>query len=159
MATSHFVPAPGNFGENYVLACRELPATVVTASTTNTFPVPIPASQVSSFKELLYYKGGRLEVMGSQTPAFAGTTTARVVKRSSGGTITALSDSVTLTTGSGGGQFTKYIFPILTSATAANLTISPNDGDSLCVEVTAGAGTVTTQPLNVGAAIKLAVLR
>jgi hypothetical protein len=56
-------------------------------------------------------------------------------------------------------QFTKYIFPILTSATEANLTISPNDGDSLCIEVTAGAGTVTTQPANVGAAIKLAVLR
>jgi len=159
MATSHFVPAPGNFGENYVLACRELPATVVTASTTNRFPVPIPASQVSSFKELLYYKGGRLEVMGVATPSFAGTTTARVVKRSSAGTITALSDSVTLVTGVSGVQFTKYIFPILTSATESALTISPNDGDSLCVEVTAGAGTVTTQPANVGAAIKLAVLR
>lgn len=159
MPNSHFVPAPGNYGEIYVLASRELPATVITASTTNTFPIPISASPVAAFKALLFYKGGRLEVMGAGTPSFAGTTTARVIKRSSAGTVTALSESVTLTTGAGGVQFTKYIFPILTTATDAALTISPNDGDSLCVEVTAGAGAVTTQPTSVGVGIRLAVLR
>ena len=159
MPNSHFVPAPGNYGEVYVKASRELPATVITASATNTFPLPLSASPVSAFKSLLYYKGGRIEVMGSATPDFAGVTTARVVKRSTAGVVTALSESVTLTTGAGGAQFTKYIFPILPTATDAALTISPNDGDSLCVQVTAGAGTVTTQPANVGVGIRLAVLR
>lgn len=156
MPTTHFVPAPGNYGETYIAVGRTLPTAVIGASATVRHVMPVPASQITAFKELLFYKGGQLEVGGAAVSSFAGAVTARMVKRVTGGTIVPLSASVTITTGTT--AFDKWVFPVLTTATQADLTIRPNDGDSLCVEITA-TSTVTTQPADVVVCCKLAVLR
>ena len=156
MANSHFVPAPGNFGEQYLLSCRTLPTAVISASATVRHYMPLCASPVSGFPELLYFKGGQLQVGGSATSSFAGTVTARVVKRNSAGTVTPMSASVTLTTGiTLGGVAT---FTLSSSVTDADRTIRPNDGDTIAIEVTASS-TVATQPADVQAGVKLCVLK
>lgn len=157
MANSHFRPVAGNYGEEYIALTRTLPTAVITASNTVRHYMPIVASDVTlaNNTEMLYYKGGAL-VFGGTASSTAGTVTARVVKRNTGGTITPLSSNVTIASGTGAG--TVLAFPILTTATDADKTVRPNAGDTLLVEVTASS-TVTTQPGDVLAAVKCAVLR
>lgn len=159
MSVTHFVPAPGHYGETYLSACATLPTTVISAAGTARHYLPMPAAEVTlgNQKELLYYKGGAL-TFGGTASSTSGAVTARVVKRNSAGTITALSSTVTIPSGTGTGSI--LAFPILTTATDNDKTLRPNDGDTIAVEVTqAGGGSVSTQPANVTAAVKLAVLR
>lgn len=157
MANTDFRPAAGNFGEVYICSTRALPTTVIGASATVRHFLPIPAAEItaSNQTEMLYYKGGAL-VFGGTASSTAGTVTAKVVKRNSAGTITSLSSTVTIPSGTGTGAI--LAFPILTTVTDDQRTIRPNAGDTIAVEVTASS-TVTTQPGDVQAAVKLAVLR
>jgi hypothetical protein len=159
MAVTGFNPAPGNYGEEYIALTRTLPTAVITAANTVRHMMPITAAPVAlaNQTEMLYYKGGAL-VIGGTAPSFTQTTTARVVKRSVGGTITPLSAPVTIA--SGQAQFSVLVFPLLPTATDTDLTIRPQAGDTVLIEVTNGpSGTVTTQPGDVQAGLKFAVLR
>lgn len=159
MSLTHFVPAPGNYGETYIASCGNLPSTVISAGATVRHFLPIPASEItfSGRSEMLFYKGGAL-TFGGTASATTGAVTARVVKRNSAGTITPLSNTVTIPNGTGTGVI--LAFPVSTTASDRDKTILPNSGDTLAIEVTqAGGGSVSTQPANVSAAVKLAVLR
>jgi hypothetical protein len=157
MPNSHFNPKAGDFGEQHIAVSRTLPTAVITASNTVRHFMPITASELSlePYTDLYFYKGGAL-VFGGTASSTAGTVTARVVKRNAAGTIIPLSSTRTIPTGTGTGVV--LTFPILTTATDDIKTIRPSAGDSLAIEVTASAG-VTTQPADVQAAIKLAVVR
>lgn len=157
MATSDFRPAAGNFGEVYIASTITLPANPITASGTATHYLPVPAAEVTAANqtEMLYYKGGAL-TFGGTASSTAGTVTAQMFKRDSGGTFTAISNTVTIPSGTGAGAI--LAFPLLTTATDAHRTIRPNAGDTLVCRIVASS-TVSTQPTNVLAAAKLAVLR
>lgn len=157
MAATDFRPAAGNFGETYVLSSTTLPASPFTASNTATHYLPIPAAEVTAANqtEMLYYKGGALTFGGTASNT-AGTVTAQVFKRDSGGNFTALSNTVTIPSGTGAGSI--LAFPVLTTATDNARTLRPNAGDTLTVRIVCSS-TVSTQPTNVSAAVKLAVLR
>ncbi len=157
MAITDFRPVAGNFGEEYITSTRTLPATVLSASATIRHYMPLVAADVTlaNNTEILYYKGGAL-VFGGTASSTAGTVTARVVKRNSGGTITALSSTVTIPSGTTVGAI--LAFPVLTTATASTKTIRPNAGDTIAIEFTCSS-TVSTQPGDVQAAVKLCVLR
>lgn len=156
MLTS-FTPAAGNFGEEYITVSRTLPTAVISASATVRHMMPLVASEITTANqtELLYYKGGAL-TFGGTASSTAGTVTARIVKRNSAGTITPLSSTVTIPSGTTLGAV--LAFPVLATATDDQRTIRPNAGDTVLVEVTASS-TVSTQPGDVQAAVKLAVLR
>lgn len=159
MAHTDFRPKPGDFGEQHVAISRTLPTAVVTAAGTVRHYLPIVASEIalSSMTELLYYKGGAL-VFGGATASITLATTARIVKRLTDATIIPISGPVTIPGAVAAG--TVLAFPILNTATDNHRTIRPNDGDTLLVEITnAATGVVTTQPGDVQAAVKLAVLR
>lgn len=157
MANSHNLPYPGDFGEEQFAVTRTLPATIITAEATVRHFLPIVANEVSRHPAILYYKGGAW-TQGSATSDFTGATTARIVKRSSAGTITPLSATVSLTDGETAG--TVLVFPILSTATDIHKTIRPSSGDSLAIEVTnASGGTVTTQPGDVQVGVLLAKVR
>lgn len=159
MAMTAFSPAPGNFGEEYCYMTRTLPTAVITAANTVRHMMPIGAAEVTAANqtEMVYYKGGAL-VIGGTAPSFTQATTARVVKRSSGGTITPLSSTVTIANGQA--QFSVLPFPLLATATDNDRTVRPHAGDTVLIEVTnAATGTVSTQPGDVQAALKFAVLR
>ena len=157
MPNSDFRPYPGNFGEEYIVLHRTLPATAITAAGTTTVYLPTVASPVSAFPELLYYKGGAL-VLGGTAPSFTQATTARVAKRTSGGVVTGLSGYVTIATG--GATGTVYVFPALAGATDSQLTVRPNSSDNIIVEiVNAATGTVITQPSDVLVGVKVAALK
>lgn len=158
MAVTKFNPAPGNFGESYIALSRTLPTAVVTAANTVRHIMPMTAAEVNfaNQTEMLYYKGGAL-VIGGAAASITGTTTARVVKRNAAGTITPLSGNATIAGNQA--QFSVINFPILATATDADKTIRPNMGDNLLIEITNTAGAVTTQPGDVQAAVKVAVLR
>lgn len=158
MANTHFNPKAGDFGEQHIAVSRTLPTAVIGASATVRHYLPIVASEISvaNMTELLYYKGGAL-VFGGAASNTAGTVTARIVKReASGPTFTPISATVTIPSGTTAGAV--LAFPVLATATDNQRTIRPNDGDALVVEITASS-TVTTQPGDVQAAVKLAVLR
>jgi hypothetical protein len=157
MRVSSFMPKPGDFGEQHVVVSRTLPTAVITATNTVRHIMPIVGSEIAvdRMHDLYFYKGGSLTV-GGPASSTAGTVTARIVKRNSAGTFTNLSGTVTIPTGTGAGSV--LVFPILATATGDQRTIRPNSGDTLWVEVVATAG-VTTQPGDVQAAVKLAVLR
>ena len=157
MANSHFNPKAGDFGEQHIAVTRTLPTAVITASNTVRHYMPLPAAELSAepFTDLYFYKGGAL-TFGGTTSSTAGTVTARVVKRNAAGTIIPLSATRTIPTGTALG--TILSFPILSTATDQARTIRPSAGDTIAIEVTATAG-VTTQPGDVQAAVKLAVLR
>lgn len=155
MANSHFVPVPGSYGEEYLLASRTLPTAVITASATVRHYLPLSASVVSSFPSLFYFKDAALTVGGSAVSNFAGAVTCRIVKRLAAGTIVPLTASTTITTGATLGQIVS--FTVSTSITDADRTIRPNSGDMLGLEITASS-TVTTQPTDVLAAVRLCVL-
>jgi hypothetical protein len=158
MANTDYRPKAGDFGEQHIAVGRTLPTAVIVATDTVRHYLPIVASEIAlaSMTEMLYYKGGAL-VFGGTASSTAGTVTARIVKReASGPTFTPISATVTIPSGSTAGDV--LAFPILNTATDNERTIRPNAGDSLVVEVTASS-TVTTQPGDVQAAVKLAVLR
>ncbi|MFO0240302.1 hypothetical protein [Gemmatimonas sp.] len=159
MAISHFVPAPGNYGENYIAVGRTLPATAITAAGTIRHFIGVPASPLTATgrSELLYFKGGAL-TFGGTASSTTGAVTARIVKRLSGGTIVPISGTVTIPTGTGTGVVLAV--PLLAVASDNDLTLKPNAGEALAVEITqAGGGTVATQPGDVQVAVKMAVLR
>lgn len=157
MPNSHFNPKAGDFGEQHIAVSRTLPTAVIGASATVRHYMPITASELSlePYTDLYFYKGGAL-VFGGAASNTAGTVTARVVKRNSANTITPLSATVTIPSGTTLGAV--LTFPILTTATDDVKTLRPSAGDTLAIEVTASS-TVTTQPGDVQAAIKLAVVR
>ncbi len=157
MADTGFNPKAGDFGEQHIALSRTLPTNVITASNTVRHFLPLTASELSmaNMTDIYFYKGGAL-VFGGTASSTAGTVTARIVKRNAAGTIIPLSALRTIPTGTGTG--TILSFPILNTATDQARTIRPNAGDTLAVEVTASS-TVTTQPGDVQAAVKLAVLR
>lgn len=157
MANSDFRPAAGNFGEVYIAATATLSANPITASSTQDHYIPIPAAEVTAANqtEMLFYKGAAL-TFGGTASSTAGTVTAQMFKRSSGGTFTAISNTVTIPTGTGAGAI--LAFPILTTATDNARTLRPNAGDTLVCRIVASS-TVSTQPTNVRCAAKLAVLR
>lgn len=157
MANTDFRPAAGNFGEVYGFACAVLPANPFTASGTANHYIPVPAAEVSASNqtEMLYYKGAAL-TFGGTASSTAGTVTAQIMKRSSGGTFTAVSNTVTIPSGTGAGAI--LAFPLLATATDNERTLRPNAGDTLVCRIVASS-TVTTQPTNVYVAAKLAVLR
>lgn len=156
MANSHFAPAPGNFGETYIVTSRTLPTTTIGASSTVRHYLALPASAVSGFPNLFYFKDASLVVGGSATSSFAGTVTARIVKRNSAGTITAMSASTTIATGITLGGTVDMT--LSSSISDTDRTVRPNSGDTVAVEITASS-TVTTQPADVQAAIRFTVLR
>lgn len=159
MANSDFRPAAGNFGETYVALSRTLIPAVITAAGTIRHFMPIVAAEVTQANqtELLFYKGGAL-VFGGAVSLFTLATTARVVKRSAGGVFTPMSGSVTIATGLATGSV--LAFPLSGTITDDQRTVRPNAGDTVCIEITnAATGVVTTQPADVLACVKLAVLR
>lgn len=157
MGVSHFNPAAGNFGEVYIAACANLAANPITASGTQNHYVPVPAAEVtaSNQTEMLYYKGAAI-TFGGTASSTAGTVTAQIMKRDSGGSFTAISNTVTIPSGTGAGAI--LAFPLLATATDSQRTIRPNAGDTLVCRIVASS-TVATQPTNVSVAAKLAVLR
>jgi hypothetical protein len=157
MANSHFNPKAGDFGEQHIAVTRTLPTAVIGASATVRHYLPLPAAELSQepFTDLYFYKGGAL-VFGGATSSTAGTVTARVVKRNAAGTIIPLSANRTIPSGTALGAILS--FPILNTATDQQRTIRPSAGDTIAIEVTASS-TVSTQPGDVQAAVKLAVLR
>lgn len=157
MPNSHFNPKAGDFGEQHVALSRTLPTAVIGASATVRHYMPLTASELSlePYTDLYFYKGGAL-VFGGATSNTAGTVTARVIKRNSAGTIIPISATRTIPSGTALGAV--LTFPILTTATDDIKTIRPSAGDTIAIEVTASS-TVTTQPGDVQAAIKLAVVR
>ena len=157
MPNSDFRPYPGNFGEEYTVLHRTMQATVIVAGGTATHYVPAVASPVAAFPQLYYYKAGSL-VLGGTVPSFTQATTARACKRAIGGGITPLTGYVTITTGDPTG--TIYVFPLLLGLTDNQATIRPNSGDNIIIQiVNAATGTVTTQPGEMLAAVKVANLK
>lgn len=157
MADSSFTPKPGDYGEQHIALSRTLPTAVIGASSTVRHFLPLTASEIDAqgFTDLYFYKGGAL-VFGGAASNTAGTVTARIVKRNAAGDFTPLSATRTIPSGTDAGDILS--FPVLSSATDGARTIRPNAGDTLAVEVTASS-TVTTQPGDVQAAVKLAVIR
>lgn len=157
MGMSHFNPAAGNFGEQYIAANATLSANPITASNTQDHYIPLPAAEVTAANqtEMLYYKGAAL-TFGGTASSTAGTVTAQMFKRASGGAFTAVSNTVTIPTGTGAGAI--LAFPLLTTATDNHRTFRPNAGDTLVCRIVASS-TVATQPTNVRCAAKMAVLR
>ena len=156
MANSHFLAYPGNFGEEYVVLQRTLPTTVLGAAATVRHVLPTVGSAVSAFPNLLYFKDGSLAI-GGAAMSITGTTTARAVKRSSAGVITALSGSVTISGTSA--QFSVHHFPNDAAISDSDRTIRPNSGDLVLVEFTNAAGVLTTQPGDVQASVRCTVLK
>lgn len=157
MPNSHFNPKAGDFGEQHIAVSRTLPTAVIGASSTVRHYMPLTASELSTepHTDLYFYKGGAL-VFGGAASDTAGTVTARVIKRNTAGTIIPLSATRTIPSGTTLGAVLN--FPILSTATDTIKTIRPSAGDTLAIEVTA-TSTVTTQPGDVQAALKLAVVR
>lgn len=157
MSISFYSPKAGDFGEQHIAVSRTLPTAVIAASSTVRHFMPITASELSiePHTDLYYYKGGAL-VFGGATSSTAGTVTARVVKRNAAGTIIPMSATRTIPSGTAAGAVLN--FPILGTATDDIKTIRPSAGDTVAIEITATAG-VTTQPGDVQAAVKLAVVR
>lgn len=157
MANTDFRPAAGNFGETYISANAPLAANPITASSTQDHYIPLPAAEVTAANqtEMLFYKGGAL-TFGGTASSTAGTVTAQMFKRNSGGTFTAVSNTVTIPSGTGAGAI--LAFPILATATDNQRTFRPNAGDTLVCRIVASS-TVATQPTSVHAAAKMAVLR
>lgn len=157
MGISDYRPKAGDFGEQHVVVSRTLPTAVATASDTVRHALPLVGSEiaVSNMTDMYFYKGGAL-VFGGADSVSAGTVTARIVKRNVAGTFTNLSNTVTIPSGTGAGDI--LTFPILNTARDNDRTIRPNAGDTLWVQVVASS-TVGTQPGDVQAAVKLAVIR
>lgn len=149
-----FRPHPGSHNEEYLALTLPLPANPATQAGTQRHFVPVPMGRLSQVPNVFFWKDAALAINGSVVPDHTGTMTARVVKRSAGGTVTPLSATVTIADAQA--QFSTFRFSA-TTATDVELTI--NETDQIGVEITHAGGTITTQPSSVVFVCRLGVVR
>lgn len=154
MPTTPFLPGPDNVGEEYLTltpgaiggANRLLGATPFTSGGVTNIPLPASAS-AAAFKNGVIIPAGTLA-------AGTGTCVVSVRKRLVGGTFVTVSTTVDLFT------LTAMSHGVLRQASGTGLRdISAFAGESFFLTVDNTGGTISTQPTDVMATVRICVLR
>ncbi len=153
-----FKPRPGSYGETHCVLNKTVTATPITSGGTVQHYVAVPQAESVALgrgPNIFFYKDATLALLSGTAPAFTGTVTVQVVKRTTAGVVTPLSATASLTTGAA--QFTQLRFGPLAGVTDAQRTI--NEGEVIGLQIVNAGGTVSTQPGAIDFSLRLAVLR